>query len=115
MLQDKIFSKDGQFIFDDGGERSLYGDVILVNGAPWPVMEVERRKYVLGFLNASNSRGFNLALSSGEPFTFIGQDAGLGPAPVEVESFRIGPGERYGTGAGLRAAPNRRPDRPGEP
>ncbi len=59
-------------------------------------MPVERRKYVLGFLNASNSRGFNLALSSGEPFMFICQDAGLGPAPVEVESFRIGPGERYG-------------------
>ena len=32
-------------------------------------MPVERRKYVLGILNASNSRGFNLALSSGEPFT----------------------------------------------
>jgi FtsP/CotA-like multicopper oxidase with cupredoxin domain len=96
MLQDKIFSRDGQFVFDDGGERSLFGDVILVNGAPWPVMPVERRKYVLGFLNASNSRGFNLALSSGEPFMFIGQDAGLGLAPVDVESFRIGPGERYG-------------------
>ncbi|MGH3335543.1 MAG: multicopper oxidase family protein [Nocardioides sp.] len=96
MLQDKIFSKDGQLIFDDRGESSLYGDVILVNGTPWPVLNVERRKYVLGFLNASNSRGFNLALSSGEPFTFIGQDAGLGPAPVDVDTFRIGPGERYG-------------------
>jgi FtsP/CotA-like multicopper oxidase with cupredoxin domain len=96
MLQDKIFSRDGQFVFDDRGERSLFGDVILVNGAPWPVMPVERRKYVLGFLNASNSRGFNLALSSDEPFMFIGQDAGLGLAPVGVESFRIGPGERYG-------------------
>jgi spore coat protein A, manganese oxidase len=96
MLQDKIFSRDGQFIFDDGGEKSLYGDVILVNGSPWPVLPVERRKYALGILNASNSRGFNLALSSGEAFTCTCQDAGLGPAPVEVENFRIGPGERYG-------------------
>jgi spore coat protein A, manganese oxidase len=96
MLQDKIFSKDGQLVFDDGGEKSLFGDVILVNGAPWPVMPVERRKYLLGFLNASNSRGFNLALSSGEAFTFIGQDAGLGLGPVEADSFRIGSGERYG-------------------
>jgi spore coat protein A, manganese oxidase len=96
MLQDKIFSKDGQFVFDDGGEKSLSGDVILVNGGPWPVLPVERRKYALGVLNASNSRGFNLALSSGEAFTCTCQDAGLGVAPVEVESFRIGPGERYG-------------------
>jgi spore coat protein A, manganese oxidase len=96
MLQDKIFSKDGQLVFDDGGEKSLFGDVILVNGAPSPVLPVERRKYALGFLNASNSRGFNLALSSGEPFTCTCQDAGLGLAPVEVDSFRIGSGERYG-------------------
>jgi spore coat protein A, manganese oxidase len=96
MLQDKIFSRDGQLIFDDGGHDSLFGDVILVNGAPWPVVPVERRKYVLGFLNASNSRGFNLALSTGEPFTFIGHDAGLGAEPLEADSFRIGPAERYG-------------------
>jgi spore coat protein A, manganese oxidase len=96
MIQDKVFSRDGQFVFDDGGHDSLFGDVILVNGAPWPVLAVERRKYVLGFLNASNSRGFNLALSTGEPFTFIGHDAGLGAEPLEAESFRIGPAERYG-------------------
>jgi spore coat protein A, manganese oxidase len=100
MLQDKIFSKDGQFIFDNRGESSLFGDVIQVNGAPWPVMEVERRMYVLGFLNASNSRGFNLALSSGEPFKFIAQDAGLGTAPVDVGpsgSVRVSGTDWFGT------------------
>ena len=95
MIGDKIFSKDGQLIFDDEGESSLFGDVILVNGRPWPVMRVERRKYTLGFLNASNSRAFNLALSSGDPFISVAHDSGLGVAPVEVESFRLGMAERY--------------------
>ena len=86
-------------IFDDGSSRgghdSLFGDVILANGAPWPVMKVERRKYRFRVLNASISRGYNLALSSGEPMTIIGHDGGLAPAPVEVDHFRIGMAERY--------------------
>ena len=32
----------------------LYGDVILVNGRPWPVMKVERRIYRFRILNASS-------------------------------------------------------------
>ena len=41
--------------------RALWGDVILVNGAPWPVMKVEPRMYRFRFLNASISRGYRLA------------------------------------------------------
>jgi FtsP/CotA-like multicopper oxidase with cupredoxin domain len=100
MIQDKIFAQDGRLIFDDGSSRSghdsLFGDVILVNGKPWPVMNVERRKYLFRVLNASVSRGYDLALSSGEPFTVVGYDGGLGAAPVEVGSFRVGMAERYG-------------------
>ena len=36
----------------------LCGDVILVNGRPWPVMQVERRKYRFRILNASISRSY---------------------------------------------------------
>ena len=39
--------------YDDNGQNGLYGDVILVNGRPWPVMKVERRKYRFRILNAS--------------------------------------------------------------
>lgn len=99
VLRDAIFGTDGQLVFDDGSSRgghdSLFGDVILVNGAPWPVMKVERRKYRFRILNAAISRGFNLALSSGEPMTIIGHDGGLAPAPVEVGSYRHGMAERY--------------------
>lgn len=95
ILRDAIFATDGSLIFDDEGESSLYGDVILVNGRPWPKMKVERRKYRFRVLNAAISRGFNLVLSSGEPMTVIGHDGGLAPEPVEVDSMRVGMAERY--------------------
>ena len=98
-LKDAIFATDGSLIFDDGGSRgghdSLFGDVILTNGRPWPVMRVERRKYRFRILNASVSRGYDLALSSGGPLTIIGHDGGLAPAPVAVDHFKIGMAERY--------------------
>src|SRR3712207_714197 len=99
VLRDAIFGTDGQLVFDDGSSRgghdSLFGDVILANRAPWPVMKVERRKYRFHILNASISRGYDLALSSGEPMTIIGHDGGLAPAPVDVDHFRVGMAERY--------------------
>jgi spore coat protein A, manganese oxidase len=95
IIQDKIFAKDGRLIFDDAGHSNLFGDVVLVNGKPWPVMQVERRKYRFRVLNASISRGYRLALSSGDPFTIIAHDGGLAPKPMSVSSFRIGMAERY--------------------
>lgn len=95
IIQDKIFATDGSFVYDDQGDSSLYGDVNLVNGRPWPTMKVERRKYRFRVLNASISRSYRLALSSGESMTVIGHDGGLAPQPVEVDDFRIGMAERY--------------------
>jgi FtsP/CotA-like multicopper oxidase with cupredoxin domain len=101
MIQDKIFAQDGSLIYDESGEDgdaendSLYGDVILANGKPWPVMKVERRKYLFRILNASVSRSYNLALSSGEPFTVVATDGGLMPVPQQTRSFRLGMAERY--------------------
>jgi spore coat protein A, manganese oxidase len=95
IIQDKIFAQNGNFIFDDQGESSIYGDVILVNGRPWPVMKVERRKYRFRVLNAGVSRSYRLALSTGDPFTFIACDGGLMPTPQQSNDFRIGMAERY--------------------
>jgi spore coat protein A, manganese oxidase len=95
ILRDAIFAKDGSLIHDDDGHSSLYGDVILVNGRPWPVMKVERRKYRFRVLNASISRSFRPALSTGDPFTVIATDAGLMPHPQEVTEYRHGQAERY--------------------
>lgn len=95
VLRDAIFGTDGSLIFDDQGHSSLFGDVILVNGSPWPVMEVERRKYRFRILNGSISRGFDLTLSTGEPLTAIGHDGGLAPRPVAVDNMLVGMAERY--------------------
>jgi spore coat protein A len=40
----------------------VLGDVILVNGAPWPVLDVDRARYRFRILNASNARRYRLLL-----------------------------------------------------
>jgi spore coat protein A, manganese oxidase len=95
VLQDKIFTPNGQFLYDNRGNKGVNGDVILVNGVPWPRMEVANRKYRFRLLNGSAARSYRLSLSTGEPFIMIGTDAGLIEKPIEVKNFRIGMAERY--------------------
>ena len=95
VIKDALFTDTGQLIFDDHGESSLFGDVILVNGLPWPAMPVERRKYRFRMLNASVSRSYDIALDTGDPITVIASEGGLYPEPQPVTSFRQGMAERY--------------------
>jgi spore coat protein A, manganese oxidase len=97
ILKDAMFQQNGDLIMDDNDHSGMYGDVILVNGRPWPLMEVEPRKYRFRILNASISRSFDLALDTGDPMTVIGTDGGLMPHPQEISHFRIGSAERYET------------------
>ncbi|HEY9742235.1 MAG TPA: multicopper oxidase domain-containing protein [Coleofasciculaceae cyanobacterium] len=96
IIQDKIFATDGSLIFDDRGQKSLYGDIVLVNGTPWPRMEVANRKYRFRALNASASRSYGLSLSTGDDLIVIGTDAGLLSEPIKTKTLRIGIAERYG-------------------
>ncbi|MGH2819169.1 MAG: multicopper oxidase family protein, partial [Actinomycetota bacterium] len=95
MIKDAMFASDGSLLFDDHSHSSLMGDVILVNGVPWPRMKVERRKYRFRILNAGISRSFELSLSTGEPFEVIATDGGLMPRPQRVTKMRVGMAERY--------------------
>jgi spore coat protein A len=95
IVEDKIFANNGALIFDDNDHTELMGDIILVNGAPWPRMEVANRKYRFRILNGSVSRSYKLALSTGEDLVVIGTDGGLLGAPVRTKDLRIGTGERY--------------------
>ena len=36
VITDKMFAADGSLMYDDEGHSGLYGDVMLVNGLPWP-------------------------------------------------------------------------------
>ena len=109
ILRDAFFEQtgdDAKLIFDNRGERSTYGDVALVNGIPWPKMEVANRKYRFRLLNTSPSRGFQLALSRelhrltlGETMIVIGSDGGLLDAPVKLttpyQTLKLDMAERY--------------------
>jgi FtsP/CotA-like multicopper oxidase with cupredoxin domain len=95
VVRDAMFAPSGALIYDDSNHSGLFGDVILVNGRPWPRMEVERRKYRFRVLNASISRGYRWKLSTGDEFTVIGTDGGLMQAPQRVTELRHGMAERY--------------------
>src|ERR687889_477916 len=85
MICDRSFARDGSFRYPSldpslegrPGVRAEYmsgvlGDCILVNGAPWPVLEVTNTRYRFRLLNASNARRYQLALDPppryGAPF-----------------------------------------------
>ncbi|HWT25254.1 MAG TPA: multicopper oxidase domain-containing protein [Solirubrobacteraceae bacterium] len=96
ILKDALFARDGRLQWDDNDLSSFMGDVIFVNGVPWPLMPVHKRKYRFRILNASISRSFNLSLSgTGATMHVIATDGGFMPKPVKVTSLRVGMAERY--------------------
>ena len=72
----------------------FFGNAMVVNGATWPSLEVQQRRYRLRILNGCNSRFLILRMSSGLPLWQIGNDGGFLPAPVELPELLLGPAER---------------------
>ncbi|MDR0269491.1 multicopper oxidase [Paenibacillus sp.] len=72
----------------------FFGKQILVNGKIWPFLNIEPRKYRFRILNASNSRYYNLKLSSEQAFYQIGSDGGLLKKRVKLKELLIAPAER---------------------
>ncbi|MQA11103.1 MAG: multicopper oxidase domain-containing protein [Pseudonocardiaceae bacterium] len=112
MICDRAFEADGAFRYPaidpslghkpgvlDEYMEGVLGDVILVNGAPWPELEVDAARYRFRVLNASNARRYRLALEpkpDGENgFVQIGSDAGLLAKPVRHNEIDIAPAERF--------------------
>ena len=111
MIADRAFAADGSFLYPSldptlrttaGVEKAsmngVMGDVILVNGAPWPVMNVDTARYRFRILNACNARTLRLALddpSQATGFTQIGTDQGLLVAPVALNAIEISPAQRF--------------------
>ncbi len=94
-VDDAQFAADGRLMFDHRENSGVWGDVIIVNGAPWPVMRVEPRIYRFRLLNICVSRSFRFRLSNGMPVTFVATDGGLMPRSRQALSWRHGPAERY--------------------
>lgn len=94
MLCTRQFNDDGSFRYNPHGHAGAEGDVILVNGAAWPALQVERRRYRFRILNASNATTFTLALSPPLPFLQIATDGGLMARSAEVRSIPLAMAER---------------------
>ena len=109
MIADRAFEEDGSFRYPQhdpamAGSAAAHhaalagvlGDVVLVNGAPWPVLEVAAARYRLRLLNASNARRYVLRLSPARtPLVQIGSDGGLLARPVRHTALALAAGERY--------------------
>jgi spore coat protein A, manganese oxidase len=95
VIQDRTFSGDGQ-LFYPGPDwvPEFFGDTAVVNGAPFPFLNVEPRKYRFRFLNGSNSRFYNLDIADGPPFHHIGSEGGMFDSPVQTKETLILPAER---------------------
>jgi spore coat protein A, manganese oxidase len=110
MICDRSFDVDGSFLYpsldsslqgipgvEDDYMDGVLGDTILVNGAPWPVLEVSATKYRFRIINASNARRYELVLEPGNhvPFVQVGSDSGLLGAPILHRTIRIAQAERF--------------------
>jgi spore coat protein A, manganese oxidase len=110
MICDRSFDEDGSFLYpsldpsllgepgvEDDYMDGVLGDAILVNGVPWPFMEVSATRYRFRILNASNARRYELDLEpkNGAPFVQVGSDGGLLGAPIRHRTIRLGQAERF--------------------
>jgi len=96
LLQDKKVDEDGVPVYSLFGPEQMtgfLGDHGFANGVNRPVVEVERTRYRLRFLNGCNARILRLALGA-LPLTVIGTDGGLLEHPVPVDLVWLGNGER---------------------
>lgn len=102
-LAAKRYNSDGSLWSPEANSEtvSVFGDVIQVNGQPWPYLSVEPRQYRFRFLDTSISRSFQMYLEADKavgtriPFKVIGSDAGLLSNPVSTTQLDISMAERW--------------------
>jgi FtsP/CotA-like multicopper oxidase with cupredoxin domain len=114
-IQDRAFEADGSLFYPDTRaffdgfagpyapasdiapiwNPEFFGNVMVVNGRSWPVLDVEPRRYRFRLLNGCNSRFLILRMSrAGLPFWQIGAEGGFLPTPVALEEILMAPAER---------------------
>lgn len=114
-IQDRQFDINSQLFFPDGSDPNasvtnlngpppnpdvhpfwipeFVGDVAVVNGAPWPYLNVEPRRYLFRLLDGSNARMYHLTFG-GAPMWLIGADDNYFDEPIQVDSVLFAPGQR---------------------
>jgi FtsP/CotA-like multicopper oxidase with cupredoxin domain len=98
---DKVYDPTtGLLAFDLFNLDGILGDKFLVNGKIQPFFNVEPRRYRFRLLDTGPSRFYSFFLTdlnnlgAVNPFWVIANDGNLLPAPVQVQTVRIGPAER---------------------
>ena len=88
--------------------HGFLGDQMFVNGTHCPSHDVATRLYRFRILNAANARTLSLAFRTATgaaiPFTLIGNDGGLLPAPVQCRQVYLSTAERIDVLLDLRHA-----------
>ncbi len=88
--------------------HGFFGDDAIVNGTSCAYVDVASRLYRLRMLNACNARTLRLAFRTASgtqvPFTIVGNDAGLLPAPIVVKEAFFATAERLDVLVDLSAA-----------
>ncbi|KAF8456293.1 Cupredoxin [Terfezia claveryi] len=99
ILTDRIYQSNGQLVSPQGEDTSYYGDIIHVNGVPWPYFNAEPRKYRFRILNTSLSRSYKIRFvavnGASIPFQVIATDSGYIEHPVTASTIISGIAERY--------------------
>jgi FtsP/CotA-like multicopper oxidase with cupredoxin domain len=117
-IANPAFDPRGQLFFDIFDTDGFLGDVLAVNGAYYPYMEVLPRRYRFRILNASMSRFIKLALAvnastkfakgSAVPFHFIANDGNFVVSPIKLKELdEQGTAERYDIVVDFSAFKNR--------
>jgi FtsP/CotA-like multicopper oxidase with cupredoxin domain len=105
-ISNPAFDRTGQLFFDIFDTDGFLGDILAVNGAYYPFMQVLPRRYRFRLLNASIARFLKLAVAVSQsrrfaagtpvPFHFIANDGNLVVSPLKLlELDEMGIGERY--------------------
>ena len=94
LVQDRLFASDGSFQYKMVNHLGAKSGTMLVNGAPWPRLDVSTRPYRFRIVNGSNATPLRLVLSSGDPIVVIATDGGLLPAPIVCRQIPLAMAER---------------------
>lgn len=105
-ISNPALDQAGQLFFDIFDTEGFLGDILAVNGAYYPYMEVLPRRYRFRTLNASMARFIKLLLAVNKsskfsrgtkvPIYFIANDGNLVVKPIKLTDLdEQGPAERY--------------------
>ena len=108
----KQYTPSGSLTWVGNETDSVYGDVIEVNGQPWPFLSVEPRTYRFRILNIALSRIFILGIldnfdNTNVPFQIVASDSGLMSMPVTTTDLVLAMAERWEVIVDFTNYPNR--------